>query len=155
MLKSCCITGHRDIPASHVDYVKDKLRKQIILAIQDGYNHFISGFVGGADLYFIAIVVEMQKKYSNISLEAAIPYRGRLETKDKDFQSLIRQCDKISVLAETFHNNCYFIRNMYMTNRSERVIAVYDGRETGGTAFTILYARTIKRELHIVNIGKQ
>lgn len=33
------------------------------------------------------------------------------------------------------------IRNHYMVDHSQRVIAVYDGRSGGGTAATIRYAR--------------
>lgn len=154
MPKSCCITGHRDIPVDKVNYVKDELRKQILIAIQDGYTHFISGFAGGSDLYFASIVAELKEENSKITLEAAIPFRKRLETKDEDFQRLIKLCDKKEVCAESFHKNCYFIRNMYMVNQSKRVIAVYDGREGGGTAFTILYANTVEREVHIITVEK-
>lgn len=39
------------------------------------------------------------------------------------------------------------IRNRYMVALSSRIIAVYDGREKGGTFFTIRYAHTMEREI--------
>jgi uncharacterized phage-like protein YoqJ len=150
MGKSCCVTGHRDIPAVQTVYVKEELRRQIQLAVADGYTHFISGMAEGADLYFAAIVAEMKAANPNITLEAAVPYRKRLEAKNKDFQRLIKLCDSVHVTAETYAKSVYINRNMYMVGKSERVIAVYDGRGDGGTAFTIRYAGARGREVIII-----
>ncbi|MEG0912281.1 MAG: hypothetical protein RSG53_01620 [Oscillospiraceae bacterium] len=38
-------------------------------------------------------------------------------------------------------------RNRYMVSLSGRIIAVYDGREKGGTLFTMRYAHTMEREV--------
>ena len=153
--RTAFFSGHRDIPDDQIAYVKEELRKEIHLAIQDGYTHFISGSAGSSDLYAASIVVELREENSDITLEAAIPHRERLETKKEDFQRLIKLCDKIHVCSEFFHKKSYFERNMYMANKSKRLIAVYDGRNGGGTSFTILYAQTIERESHIIMIEKQ
>ena len=42
--KTCCITGHRDIPAEKKKFVEEELRKEVVAAIEDGYTRFISGF---------------------------------------------------------------------------------------------------------------
>ena len=55
--KTCCVTGHRDIPEDRIAYVEQELRREVLAAIQDGYTRFISGFAEGADLMFAAIVV--------------------------------------------------------------------------------------------------
>ena len=96
----------------------------------------------GTDLYFAAIVAELKKENPSVTLEAAIPYKKRLEAKDSSFQRLIKLCDSIHITADTYAKSVYINRNMYMVGKSERVIAVSDGRESGGTAFTIRYART-------------
>lgn len=152
--KTCCVTGHRDIPASQEDYIKGELRKEILLAISEGYTHFISGFAEGVDLYFTEIVVEQKAQNSGITLEAAIPYRKRLSTKDKDFQRLIKLCDAVTVNAEAYTGKGVFMnRNKYMVQQSNRVIAVFDGRESGGTEFTIRYARKNELDLRIITIA--
>ena len=56
--KTCCITGHRDIPAERIFYVKQELRREVQVAIEDGYTRFISGFAEGTDLMLAAIVAE-------------------------------------------------------------------------------------------------
>ena len=139
-IKACCVTGHRDIPAERSEKIRELLRREILAAIEDGYSHFISGFAAGADLLFAEIVVELKKIYP-ITLEAAIPYPGRMKTPDKSFQRLIRCCDTVKVHSNGYFKGCYMRRNRYMVNQSQRVIAVYDGRPTGGTAATVRHAR--------------
>jgi uncharacterized phage-like protein YoqJ len=150
----CCVTGHRELPIGRHEYVKEELRREILLAINNGYTHFISGMAKGVDIYFASIVAELKAKYSNITLEAAIPHRKRLDTKDKAFQRLIALCDTVHVTAEKYGNGAYMKRNMYMVDKSGRVIAVYDGRLHGGTEFTIRYARIREKELNIIAVEK-
>lgn len=40
-----------------------------------------------------------------------------------------------------------------MAERSDRVIAVYDGREKGGTVRTIRFAHMLKKELREIPVG--
>ena len=43
-------------------------------------------------------------------------------------------------------------RNRYMVAQSQRVIAVYDGREKGGTLFTMRAAHVNEREVRVIEI---
>ncbi len=165
-LRVCCVTGHRRISADRIDFVKSELHKEIMNAINEGYTHFISGFAECVDIYFAEIVAELKSTYPHsnatypqldtiypqITLEAAIPYRKRLENKNKLFNQLIELCDKVTVVSEKYNKNCFMLRNMYMVSNSTRLIAVYDGREKGGTIATIRYGRKINCELHIIQI---
>lgn len=137
---TCCVTGHRDIPVDKKVMVCEGLREEVERVLAMGYTHFISGFAAGADLLFAEIVAELKKSYA-ITLEAAIPYRNRLYTRDEYFQRLIEQCDVGTVLVERYFKGCYMLRNRYMVDQSSLVLAVYDGRSTGGTATTVRYAQ--------------
>lgn len=138
--KTCCVTGHRDIPAEQMDRIQELLRGEILAAIKDSYTRFISGFAVGADLLFAEIVAEL-KEACPITLEAAIPYPGRMKTPDETFQRLIRCCDTVKIHSDVYSKGCYMRRNRYMVDQSQRVIAVYDGRLCGGTAATVRYAK--------------
>lgn len=154
-MRTCCVTGHRQLKDDKIEYVKTELYGEVLLAIENGYTHFISGFAESVDLYFAEIVIELKNKNNNcssITLEAAIPYRKRLNTPNKLFKKLIEQCDKVTVISENYSTDCYMKRNKYMVEQSERVIAVFDGREKSGTAATMRFARTNKRELHTIQI---
>ena len=95
--KICCVTGHRDIPADKMEYVARQLEQEVELAIQEGYTHFISGFARGADLLFAQAVAAQKDKGAKLVLEAAIPYRGRLRSREKGFHQLLDRCDQITV----------------------------------------------------------
>lgn len=151
-VKTCCVTGHRDIPASRLAYVEQQLRREVLLAIEDGYTYFISGFADGVDLMFAAIVIDERKCHPELSLEAAIPYAGRLKTRNKKFHELLRACDGIRVECQTYVPSCFMQRNRYMAGQAQRVIAVYDGRDHGGTLFTMRSAHILGKEVRLIEI---
>ena len=136
---TCCVTGHRNIPADKIQYVQIQLRQELLQAIQSGYTHFISGFAAGVDLIFAGIVADPKREYP-ITLEAAIPYPGRMNTPDEVFQCLLKECDIVKVHTDRYSKSCYMVRNRYMIDCSALVIAVHDGRKSGGTVATIRYA---------------
>ena len=150
--KTCCMTGHRDIPEDRMEYVERELRREVLEAIREGYTRFISGFTDGAELVFAAVVAEQKKCRPGIFLEAAIPYRGRLKTKDKRFRELLESCSGVKVMCPEYIPSCVFRRNRYMAGESQRVIAVYDGRERGGTLFTMRYAHALGREVRVIRV---
>lgn len=58
----------------------------------------------------------------------------------------------ISIQSEKSNRQCYHERNRYMVLSSDRVIAVYDGRSTGGTFYTIRFAQANEKEIRIIEI---
>ena len=150
--KTCCVTGHRDIPEDKKEFVIAELEKEIRAAVADGYTRFISGFAEGTDLIFAALIIELKAQGHPLVLEAAIPYAGRLNSADPFFQKILSLCDRIKVLCEKSSRNCYYIRNRYMVDESSRVIAVYDGRKDGGTTYTINYANTQGRTVMVIEL---
>lgn len=144
---TCCVTGHREIPPERLERVRELLRREVLAAIAGGCTHFLSGFASGADLMFAGIVAGLKESLP-ITLEAAIPYPGRMKTPDRTFQALIRRCDTVTVCFDRYDRGCYMRRNRYMVDASRLVIAAYDGRKTGGTAATVRYAAG--KELRIV-----
>ena len=153
--KTCCVTGHRDIPSEQVGHIKKSLEQEVDRAISEGFTCFISGFADGVDLLFTEIVAERTAKNPTFKLIAAIPYQRRLDTlkKSKRTKALIDLCTEIYIAADEYHPNVYAKRNRYMVERSDRIIAVYDGREKGGTVGTIRLAHSMKKELREIAVG--
>ena len=118
-------------------------------AIREGYTRFYSGFAQGVDLLFAQIVAEEKILHPKVSLEAAIPYAGRLKTRDPLFQRLIKVCGNVTVACEQYEPSCYLQRNRYMVDHASLLIAVHDGLP-GGTRRTIEYA--LRRGIGIVDI---
>ena len=99
--KTCCVTGHRDVPVGKEQYVEEALRKEVLAAIAAGYTRFISGFADGVDLTFAAIVAAEKKQNSCLQLEASLlPYRNRINAKSPLFQELLACCDRVYVQSE-------------------------------------------------------
>ncbi len=149
--EGCCVAGHRKIDPSKIEYVKSELQREILSAIQDGCTHFLCGMAEGTDCYFASIVAELKGKYA-ITLEAVIPYRNRLNAKDKEFRRLIKLCDTVTVHSDEYTKSCFINRNCYMVQNVQRLICVYDGRNKGGTLFTMRYAHTLGREIREILI---
>lgn len=147
--KTCCVTGHRNIPAEQLSPIKNALEQAVDRAIRDGFTCFLSGFADGADLLFAEAVAARLAQNPSLRLIAAIPCRQRLDSLQKAARTrdLLAHCDEVYVAAEAYHPGVYAKRNRYMVERSDRVIAVYDGREKGGTAGTVRLARAMNREL--------
>lgn len=150
--KICCVTGHRDLSEDEMELLRPRLATEVEQAVAAGFNCFLSGFAEGADLLFAEIVARMKRDNPKLRLEAAIPYRGRYARlmEQPGTRALLYACDSVAVLREAFTPDAFMARNRYMVERSERVIAVYDGRARGGTAATVRMARELKRELRMI-----
>lgn len=153
-IQTCCVTGHRDIPAGKRGDIRQALRKEIEAAISDGCIRFISGFADGVDLIFADIIAEMKKENEALELEAAIPYRQRFFhlLQNQESNPLVLSCTVIGIHSEKCTKHCYMTRNRFMVSHSDRVIAVYDGRSTGGTLSTIRFAHNIKKDVRVIPI---
>ena len=132
--KTCCVTGHRDLPQNEINKIKAALEHEIDAAVTDGFTCFMSGFADGVDQYFAELVLERKQTNPALELIAVIPYRKRLDSLNKKTRTreLLEACADVVVIQEKYLPSVYSHRNRYMVEHSDRVIAVYDGRETGG-----------------------
>ncbi len=125
-------------------------------AVADGFTRFMSGFADGVDQYFAEIVLEKKKTNPALELVAVIPYQKRLDSlmeKSRTYE-MLEACADVVVMQEKYHPSVYSHRNRYMAEHSDRVIAVYDGREKGGTVRTIRFAHQMKKELREIPVGE-
>lgn len=148
---TCMVTGPKKIDPAKTEQVHQALRREILAAIDDGCTHFISGFDQGVGLIFASIVVEL-KQSRPITLEAAIPYRNRINTKNREFQRLFAACDIVGIHTEKYSSTCYAKRNHNMVELSTRVLAVYDGRAKGSTYDTMCCAHAVGKEPHLITV---
>ena len=71
--KTCCVTGHRDIPAERMADVEQALRREVLAASEEGYTRFISGFAEGTELLFAALVAEEMEHPPELLVEVEVP----------------------------------------------------------------------------------
>ena len=81
---------------------------------------------------------------ANVYLELAIPCRDytKMWKDTKYYDILLTKCDiKTVVNDEPYKPKHMQLRNIYMVDKSDMVIAVYDGYSSGGTKNCIDYAK--------------
>lgn len=158
---SCCgFTGYRfeKLPFSRRDYgaiegLKERLRLACVKVIDAGYTHFISGFAQGSDLLFAETVLELGAEYEGIELEAALPFpepcAGWPLSDQRQFHALLERCSPVTSLSPAYAAGCYYKRNDYILENSDRLIAVFNPADhrRGGTAYTV--NRAIKMDMTI------
>jgi uncharacterized phage-like protein YoqJ len=162
--KICCFTGHRPNKFSfgyneqHSGCVMFKalLKAQLVQAIRDGYYYFISGGALGVDQWAAEIIIELKTEYPYIRLELAVPCRGQDSkwpgpSKER-YRRILTQADVIAYVSlEDYRPDLMLKRDDYMIEKSNRLIAVYNGDPGGGTAHT--YRKGKEKGLEIVRIN--
>lgn len=148
-LHALCFTGHRPDKLSSylrdVDELRMRLQQRIIQAVSEGCTVFYCGMALGIDIMAGELVASLRQQYPELRLIAVVPFPGQSRNWPlswrRRWDALLRLADEKIVLYPTFQRGCYQARNRYMVDRSERVIAVYDGSPEGGTCMTVTYAR--------------
>ena len=137
--KKCCFTGRRNIPNEYIESIYRELEKEVLKAISEGYTCFLSGFASGADLMAAQTVINIRSKNDGIQLEAYLPYAQRENS--RSISNLLSKCDEKIICSDIYYKGCYHKRNRCMVGQCQKLIAITDGKEGGGTGYTIDYAR--------------
>lgn len=151
MSRACAMTGHRKLPH---EFDKNAVYDRLEELIKSGCDTFFCGMAEGFDLLALECLTDLKQKY-RIYIEACIPYAGQ-ESKfcaeeRKKYRELLSWCDKRTVLFPAYRNGCFLIRNKYMVDCCD-VLLAYCTKSSGGSAFTVNYAR--EKEKEIVFIGE-
>ena len=149
----CCVTGHRskgfpflceETEALYREYLR-KLNFKVQNLVGEGYQYFITGMAEGADLDFANCVLDLKRLNKTIFLEAALPFpvsaAKRKTAYNEQRDQILEQCDQGYVVSKQYYRGCMHKRNRYMVDQSDLVLAIWNGREEGGTWDTICYAK--------------
>lgn len=161
--KTCCFSGHRpkSLPWGYEERGKKfkkfqkQLKPEIIKAICNGYENFISGMAMGMDMLAAEVVLKLKKKHSNIKLECAIPCTNQTEkwmdSYKNRYEKILSKADKVTMHSDkNYFAGCMQIRNKFMVDNSSLIIALYNGT-SGGTKQTLDYAKKQNLNLVIIN----
>lgn len=145
-ISTVCFTGHRPSDLGTTPEVaKLALRKAINDAIQHGATAFITGGAVGVDTYAAQLVLEAKATHPNIKLYIAIPFRGFTkywsDAQRNEYADTIRKCDGFKVVCDAPSKRAYHIRNHFMVDHADLVIAYWSGKCNGGTYATVQYAQ--------------
>ena len=151
---SAAFTGHRFYDFSQRVFIQERLTSAISEAYVHGIRNFISGFSLGIDLMAAQLVQSLKCNLPGISLTAAIPFEGQAERYNiydkRVYRRLLELADKVIVLSDCYYSRCFLDRDEFMVENASYLIAYYDGREKGGTYYTVKKARA--RGIPIINV---
>lgn len=157
-MKACGFTGYRPekmpfkTDESHPDCIllKQELEQQVRIAAEDGFTHFICGGARGADTYAAEAVLKVQKEIPSLILEIAVPFWGQeknwLLTDQRRYHDILERAQRVTYVSDQEKRENYMVRNRYIVEHSDRLIAVFDGKP-GGTAMTVRYAEKVGIEV--------
>ncbi|WP_251317844.1 SLOG family protein [Flintibacter muris] len=157
--KACAITGHRpsrfkwkyNENNNGCKRLKRRLKVQLIHLYEKGVRRFYDGGALGVDLWSGELLLELkeQPEYSDIELILVLPFAGHdrdWDPKSRRRLSVLRQHSTEVVIAGTAEHDSvtnYRLRNQYLVDHADCLLAVYDNDRNlrSGTMQTVNYAR--------------
>ncbi len=151
--RTACFTGHRKIAAQDIQKIEKQLDKIIEKLYQKGVIFYGAGGSYGFDMLAEKAVIRARNRHKEIKLILVLPCKNQEKYWTDDnktaFAEIKNQADKIVYTSEFYFKDCMHKRNRHLVNFSGYCIA-YLSKNTGGTAFTVNYAR--QNGLEIVNL---
>ncbi len=151
--RTACFTGHRKIPAEDIKIIEKQLDEIIEKLYQKGVIFYGAGGSYGFDMLAEKAVIRARNKHKEIKLILVLPCKNQEKYWTEDnkaaFAEIKSQADKIVYTSEIYSKDCMHKRNRHLVNFSGYCVA-YLNKNSGGTAFTVNYAR--QKGLEIVNI---
>ena len=143
MKENCCaFTGHRQLGT---DFDLALLHRVVEGLMKRGIDTFYCGMAKGFDLTAGEAVLKFKGKYK-VKLIACSPYEGQAEYfsfSDKErYKNILNYCDEKVIFSKEYSRWCMHARDRYMADNSG-VIVCYLRKNSGGTFYTVNYAKSI------------
>lgn len=152
--KTCCFTGHREIPAKDLAGVRDRLEQTIIKLYEQGVIYYGAGGALGFDTLAAETVLRLRESYPKLRLILVLPCKDQTKNwKEKDvakYEGIRRMADKVVYTGENYARGCMHTRNRHLVDWSS-VCVCYQTKGRGGTAYTVEYAR--ENGLSVINVA--
>ena len=146
--KTCCFTGHRPERLPWLSNPADVKYLSLRRALWDRIAQ-------GVDLLCAELVLELREEIPQIELVPVLPYPGqaaRWPAADRRrHKDILKVCsEQIVIVSPEYDRGCFYRRNRYLVDHSDRIIGVYDGVPSGGTHQTLEYAKQKNVEMMLM-----
>mgnify|MGYP004596036957 CR=1 FL=1 len=153
--RTACFTGHRELPTDDLPEIFKRLEDTLVKLIEQGYRYFGAGGALGFDTLAAQVVLRLRERYPQIRLILVLPCRiqtrGWSQADIDIYEEIKRRADKVTYTSESYFRGCMQKRNRHLVDNSS-VCICYLTKPTGGTAYTVDYAR--RCGLQILNIAQ-
>ena len=143
--KTCCFTGHREIPKEKSKIISIQVEKQIERLIASNILNFMCGGAIGFDILCGESVIKYKELFPEIRLILALPCKNQNKyfnaDDNKKYNFLLANADHIIYTSETYFRGCMHKRNRYMVDNSAHMIS-YCIKNSGGSFYTKNYAKS-------------
>lgn len=134
-----------------------RLYEKVLDLVDMGVTTFICGMAMGVDMDIAETVIKIRKEFNlELRLECAIPFPDQVKGFPYSwkirYNDIIARADKVTVIGSKYSKQCYHERNRYMIDRCNILFAVWNGKQKGGTAYTIKYAYKMNKKVEILNL---
>ena len=152
--QTVCFTGHRKIPLVQLHTLKKRLRNEIISLVGQDYRYFGAGGALGFDTIAAQAVLDVKRDHPQVRLILVLPCLSQADRwSDNDkavYEEIKDKADKVVYTSQEYTKDCMFKRNRHLVDGSS-VCICYLTEQTGGTAYTVKYAK--KNNLRVINLA--
>ena len=152
---SCAFTGHRPTRFSfkydetHPACIELKkvVAEQIDFLYRQGITDFYTGCALGIDLWAGEAVLALAELHPEIKLHCIVPFAAQdqkwTSEQQARYHALLDRSNDVVLTQEKYSEDCYYIRNRYLVDHADVVLAVYDmqANKRSGTGYTVHYAQ--------------
>lgn len=108
----------------------------------------------GFDTLASKAVIKVRKRHPEIKLILVLPCKTQADSwacaDRQTYEEIKVQADKVVYISEEYTKGCMLERNRHLVNSSS-VCVCYHTKDTGGTAYTVKYAK--QKGLRIINLA--
>ena len=152
------VTGHRpkdlfgyDLMNKNWSAVRAAIKRVLL---EQGVTELYTGMALGTDQLAALAVLDLRDRGHAIRLHAAIPCRGHAgnwpEKSRMLYEAILSKCDEITLVTDASYSpNLMQVRNRFMVDNSDMVIAVYKNTP-GGTRNCVEYAKKKNRPIWLI-----
>ena len=153
--KTCCFTGHRELPEEQLPQLKQALFKVIVRLASQGVTRFACGGALGFDTLAAQMVLMVKEAFPQIELLLILPCKTQEKYWPKEDQEIYREilarADRVVFVSETYTQGCMQKRNRLLVEGSS-VCVCYCTKKQGGTFYTVRYAR--QKGLDLIHLAE-
>lgn len=152
--RTAFFTGHRNIEKPDECQLPELLDELIDRLYQRNVIYYGAGGAYGFDMLAEQAVLRAKIKHSDIKLILVLPCKEQDKywsaQNRNQYREILQKADKIVYIAETYDKGCMHRRNRHLADYSGYSIT-YLKKSTGGTAYTVRYAR--EKGIQIINLA--
>ncbi len=141
-------------------YVQFRASQRVVMRLlfERGYTRFVCGMAMGFDTWVAEDVLAMREAFPEwgLQLHCVLPFpeqAAKWRASDRArYDSILSRADKVVTVSPVYSRECYHMRNRYMADMADVVVAAYDG-QSGGTKYTVEYAHGLGRRVICIHPG--